>query len=147
VYYIDGSGLHGLVGLTISNLAAWGCTNSTTGATATAVFTGLANTTAIISDITTNSCGAGFAAQVCQASSSGAPTYLPSKDEMDWLWTNRVASGMDTYISFIATTPFWSSSEVDATHAWYFDSTLPIPAMVNTGLKTSQYNALPIWSF
>jgi hypothetical protein len=131
-----------LVGLSFNNTpAAWGCANTTTGAIATAVFTGLANTTTIITDITTNSCGFGFAAQNCQASSSGAPTYLPSKDEMNWLWTNRVASGL------ILTGQFWSSTEVDATHAWYFDSTLATPAWVNTGLKTDQYNAATIWQF
>jgi hypothetical protein len=149
VYYIDGTGLHGLVGVYFSNAPTdWGCTNSATGATATAVFTGFANTATIVSNITANSCvsGAvqGFAAPTCQIPSSGAPTYLPSKDEMNWLWTNRVASGLDTYLT---AGPFWSSSEVNATQAWYFDSTLPTPAWVNTGLKTAQYNDWPIWSF
>jgi len=152
VFYIDGTGLHGLTGLTFSNSPAdWGCTNSTTGASGTAVFTGFTNTAAIISNITLNSCVsadpyAQFAAPLCQV--AGANVYLPSKDEMNWLWTNRVASGLDPYVSPAgATYPFWSSSEVNATHAWYFDTTIPTPAWINTGLKTDQYNAWPIWAF
>jgi hypothetical protein len=44
----------------------------------------------------------------------------------------------------IGLAPIWSSSEVDATHAWSLDGT---GTMVNTGLKTDQNNVWPIRSF
>jgi hypothetical protein len=41
---------------------------------------------------------------------------------------------------------FWSSSEVDATNAWYLDATAVIPVWVS-GQKTEQYFVWPIRSF
>lgn len=145
VYYVDGTGTHGLVGLTFSNSPAdWGCTSSVTGATGTALFTGLANTNLINADITTNGCTSAdlylqFAAQIVQIQLG---TYLPSKDEMDLLWTNAGAASLGAYI-----TPglYWSSTEIDSTHAWYLDTTAT-PVWVS-GLKTDQYNAWPICAF
>jgi hypothetical protein len=146
VFSIDGTGLHGLItdpwgiGLT----SDWGCTNTTTGATGTAIGTGEGNTNAIIADIATNACisptiWGSYAAEISRW--YGPDWYLPSKDEFDLLWTNRVAAGVDGAIS--TAFPFWSSSEVDATHAWYFDGT----SWLNTGLKTDLYTPWPIRSF
>ena len=87
-----------------------------TGATATAIGTGQANTTAIVEKQ-----GAGsYAAKLCNDLTVGSYSdwFLPSKDELDKLYTNKVAIGgfADYY--------YWSSSEGNAFYAWvqYFGS-------------------------
>ncbi|MEI6124036.1 MAG: hypothetical protein WCQ95_10470 [Bacteroidota bacterium] len=148
VFSIDGTGLHGLIadpwGFGTSD---WGCTGTYAGANGTAIGTGQANTTAIVADITTNACvsaspTAAYAAQI--STWLGPDWYLPSKDEFDLLWTNRVAAGVDANLS--PAFPFWSSSEVNtstATPVWYFDGT----TWVNTGAKTDLYTVWPIRGF
>jgi hypothetical protein len=81
-----------------------------TGATGTAIGTGQANTTAIV---TVQGAGS-YAAQLCNDLTVGSYSdwYLPSKDELDKLYINKVAIGgfADDY--------YWSSSEYDADRAW-----------------------------
>ena len=81
-----------------------------TGATGTAIGTGQANTTAIV---TIQGAGS-YAAQLCNDLTAGGykDWYLPSKDELDKLYTNKVAIGgfADFY--------YWSSSEYIAYFAW-----------------------------
>ena len=145
VFSVDGTGLHGLIadawGFGVSD---WGCTSTSIGTTGTAIGTGAANTTAIINDIVNNACAspsmyAAYAAEISRW--YGPDWYLPSKDEFDLLWTNRVAAGVDGAIS--TAFPFWSSSEYDNVKAWYFDGT----NWLSTGLKTDQYMVWPIRSF
>jgi len=154
VFDVDVTGTHGLLGLAYSpgSTVDWGCTSSVTGATGTVLGTGLANSTAILGDITTNGCisaapAGAFAPQLCQWYDT-PNWYLPSKDELNLLWTNRNADAtgaLDAALSAaIGLAPIWSSSEVDATHAWSLDGAA---AMVNTGLKTDQNNVWPIRSF
>ncbi len=81
-----------------------------TGATGTAIGTGQANTTAIV-----NAQGAGsYAAQLCNDLTVGGYNdwFLPSKDELDKLYLNRVAIGG------FAGYYYWSSSEYSAYRAW-----------------------------
>ena len=86
-----------------------------------------------------------FAAQICKY--NGIDWYLPSKDEMDLLWTNQNADttgGLSgNLISAQSTAPFWSSSEISATDVWNFDGT----TWLNTGLKSAQNIVWPIRSF
>ncbi len=143
VFSIDITGLHGLMadGYGFSG-TDWGCANTITGAIGTAIGTGKANTTAILANIMTGGCFSSnqfFAVQVAQQ--LGPDWYLPSKGEFDLLWTNQVAAGID--VATWATFPLWSSSEVDATHAWAFDGT----TWVSTDLKTTQHYVWPIMSF
>jgi hypothetical protein len=154
VFNIDGTGTHGLIALAYSPgvTADWGCTSTLSGASGTIVGTGMANTTAILNDITTNACtSAGpafaFAPQICQY--YDIPNwYLPSKDELSLLWTNRttdITGTLDALLSTaIGVAPIWSSSEINQTQAWSLDGA---GAMVNTGLKTDQNNVWPIRSF
>ena len=82
-----------------------------TGATGTAIGTGQANTTAIV-----NTQGIGsYAAQLCNDLTVGSYSdwYLPSKDELNKLFLNRLAIG-----GFAALYSYWSSSEYDAFFAW-----------------------------
>jgi len=75
------------------------------GANATALGTGLANTTAIIAAQGTPATS--YAAGLAQAYIGGGCTdwYLPSKDELNKLYLNRVAIGGFT------NNPHWSSSK------------------------------------
>jgi hypothetical protein len=81
-----------------------------TGATGTAIGTGLTNTNAIIVAQGPGS----YAASIARAYNGGGYTdwYLPSKDELNQLYVNKaVIVGLgDDY--------FWSSSEVDNNFAW-----------------------------
>lgn len=151
VFSVDGTGLHGLIAdMWGYGATDWGCTSTVTGASGTAVGTGMANTTAIISDITTNACVSAspmgvFASEVSKW--NGIDWYLPSKDEVNLLWTNRNADttgGLSGNLSSaLLTAPLWSSSEISATDAWNFDGT----NWLNTGLKTAQNFVWPIRSF
>ncbi len=81
-----------------------------TGATATAVGTGNANTIAIVAKQ-----GAGsYAAQLCADLDLGGykDWYLPSKDELNHLYENK------SVVGGFATGYYWSSSEVDNDGAW-----------------------------
>ena len=83
----------------------------TTGATATALGTGNANTNTIVA-----SQGAGsYAAKLCYdlVLSGYSDWYLPSKDELNKLYLNKVAIGgfVNDY--------YWSSTEVSSASAWF----------------------------
>ena len=81
-----------------------------TGAAGTAIGTGQANTTAIV---TVQGAGS-YAAMLCAALTEGGYNdwFLPSKDELDKLYINKVAIGG------FAGNFYWSSSEASAGSAW-----------------------------
>jgi hypothetical protein len=146
VFSVDGTGLHGLIAYPNMPYGSsdWGCTSTNVVGTGTAVGTGMANTTAINSNITSNLCTSPSTYAVFAPTLTtwiGVDWYLPSKDELTLLWTNRVAAGLDAALT--PNVPLWSSSQVDATHAWSFDGT----TMVNTGLKNAMKVVWPIRSF
>jgi hypothetical protein len=96
---------HGIVATSSDTLIAaeWGCWGTVlTGANGIAIGTGSQNTV----DIITACSQAGIAARLCNnlVESGYSDWYLPSKDELDKLYLNRVAIG------FVAT-PYWSSTE------------------------------------
>src|SRR5687768_15474811 len=99
-----------------------------TGATGTALGTGQSNTTTIV----TNQGAGSYAAQICNdlVLNGYSDWYLPSKDELDKLYLNRVAIGG------FSDTSYWSSSEYDINSAWvkYFD-------------YGSQFNLLKFYTF
>ena len=109
IAYIDASGLHGLIAApSDQEQAPWGCAGTSSGgAIATAIGYGSSNTIYIM-----NSCSqGGIAARLCGDLVLGGYSdwYLPSKDELNQLYINRVAIGG------FATNPeeafYWSSSE------------------------------------
>ncbi|MEI6577669.1 MAG: hypothetical protein WCO63_15950, partial [Bacteroidota bacterium] len=107
VFYIDGSGQHGLIAAATdqSGSAPWGCPSTTIGTTATAIGTGQANTTAIVYGCSE----AGIAARICDdlVLNSYNDWYLPSLDELKQLYIQRnVIGGFSTYANY------FSSSEV-----------------------------------
>jgi hypothetical protein len=110
----DASVQHGLIAAPADQSAGiqwYNGSNMVTGATGTAIGTGQANTTAIV---TIQGAGS-YAAQLCNDLTVGGYNdwFLPSKDELDKLYINKVAiGGFDD-------DHYWSSSEYDALYAWY----------------------------
>jgi hypothetical protein len=122
IAYINGGGSTGTSGLVaavsdISTSAEWGCIGTAlSGADGTAIGTGNQNTIDIMA-----ACGtAGIAARICgDLTQSGySDWYLPSKDELNALYTNKA------YIGGFADYAYWSSSEYSiASAAYYTDFT------------------------
>ncbi|HUR30102.1 MAG TPA: hypothetical protein VMZ69_01650 [Saprospiraceae bacterium] len=91
----------------------YGCNGTNIpGAEGTALGTGLSNTTDIV-----NGCSSGYAAQACYdfVLEGFSDWYLPSKDELNKLYLNRVIIG-----GFNGGF-YWSSSEISSTNAWSQD--------------------------
>jgi hypothetical protein len=109
--YIAGQ-THGLIA-TLSNQstgAQWGCSGTSIAGTSTTLGTGIANTTAIVNGCATTT----IAARLCNNLVSGGYSdwYLPSRDELIKLYTNRASIGGFNNVSY------WSSSQVGTTTAW-----------------------------
>jgi len=110
--YVSGE-RHGIIAVPfdLSSGAVWGCYDTTvTGADGTALGTGNQNSV----DITTECSTAGLAAQLCLDFDYNGYNdwYLPSKNELNKLFINRVAIGD------FSTEGYWSSSEYNSTSAW-----------------------------
>jgi hypothetical protein len=86
---------------------------TTTGATGTAIGTGLSNTNAIIAS--QGATATSYAAGLARAYAGGGYTdwYLPSKDELNKLYLNKTAIGG------FANYGYWSSTEYDYGNAWF----------------------------
>lgn len=112
--------------------AEWGCNETLIGGTSTAIGTGAANTNAIVSGCAE----AGIAAKVATDLDLNGYTdwYLPSKDELNKLYENRVAIGG------FGSEVYWSSSEYDSFN-------LPwIQNFINGVQNLSALKSDPSWS-
>jgi hypothetical protein len=112
IFYIDGTGQHGLIVTTSdqSTGAQWGCYGTLIGGTSTAIGTGQANTTLIVNGCTTS----GIAARICNdlVLNAYSDWFLPSKDELNQMYLQKsVIGGFANYY-------YWSSSEYIASDAW-----------------------------
>jgi hypothetical protein len=115
IAYINGGGSTGTSGLVatvadISSAAEWGCSGTVlSGADGTAIGTGNQNTI----DIMAGCPSAGIAARLCGDLTEGGYSdwYLPSKDELNALYTNKDAIG-----GFA--NAYWSSTEYNDNQAW-----------------------------
>ena len=108
----DASVQHGLIAApSDQGYALWGCYGTAlSGADGTAIGTGAQNTIDIM-----NGCSeAGIAARLCGDLVLGGYSdwYLPSLDELNQLYINRVAIGGFPNLYY------WSSTEYDANYAW-----------------------------
>ncbi len=117
----DANVAHGLIAAVSDgsngNFISWNVslgTNYTTGAVATALLTGFANTNTII---TAHGGNGNYAAYSARAYTGGGYTdwYLPSKDELNKLVLNYVAIGGFNFNNGVY---YWSSSEASQTTVW-----------------------------
>ena len=111
IFYIDGSGQHGLIcAATDQSIAAeWGCYGTFIG-TLPAIGTGQANTTLIVYLCST----AGIAARICDALvlNGYSDWFLPSKDELNQMYLQK------TVIGGFGNNYYWSSFASSAASAW-----------------------------
>ena len=113
VFYVDGTGEHGLIASTTdqSTSSKWGCMGtSVPGAVDSIVGVGAANTTSITTTCTT----AGIAAKLCNDLVLGgfSDWFLPSKAELDLMYQQKSAiGGFSVY-------GYWSSTERGNGTAW-----------------------------
>jgi len=114
IFYIDGTGSHGLIAAQIDQNtgtgAQWGCIGTLISGTSTAIGTGQANTTRIVNGCST----AGIAARICNdlVLNGYNDWFLPSKDELNQMYLQR------TLIGGFAPDTYWSSTEYNADYAW-----------------------------
>ena len=115
IAYIDSTGQHGLIVATEDQSEGIRWSNGSyvvTGATGTAIGTGLANTNAIIAAQGSGS----YAASIARDYNGGGYTdwFLPSKDELNQLYVNKTAIGIVDWLDY-----YWSSTEYDFYRAWF----------------------------
>jgi hypothetical protein len=124
--YIAGQ-THGLIAAIADasvNQIVWSnITDLSVGTTGTAIGDGQANTTLIVNQVVNQvgcTSGAAWACADYTNIDTGTGVYsdwfLPSKDELYQLWVNRAVIG-GFYVS--SNSPYWSSSELSATAAWF----------------------------
>ena len=122
--YIDGE-THGLIAAVAdqsSGIQWYNGSYVTTGATATDVGTGSANTDAIIA--AQGATETSYAAGVARAYTGGGFTdwFLPSKDELNQMYTNKATINTTASAnggSNLSANSYWSSTEYDYHDAWY----------------------------
>jgi len=116
VFHVTDDGLHGLEAAPVDQSigAAWGCAGTNiVGANAVALGKGARNTDDILHGCET----AGIAAAAADGyvSPSGYyDWYLPSKDELDKMYTELDFNGLGGFASAV----YWSSSEFSLASAW-----------------------------
>jgi hypothetical protein len=117
VFYVDGTGKHGLIAAAMDQAATdpwWNGTFVTTNATS--LTAGKTNTTSIIS--AQGNTGT-YAAKLCRDYKGGgfSDWYLPAKDQLNTLYAQKNLVG--GFVSEI----YWSSSEFDTAEVWVQDFT------------------------
>lgn len=106
VFYTTDGGLHGLEAAPEDQgVAQWGCEDTSTGATNTAIGTGASNTQAILIACPT----AGIAARLADNYSLNGYNdwFLPSSDGLDFMYENLHLNGLGGF----ADDQYWSSTE------------------------------------
>ena len=119
VFYLDGNGGGLIAAPSDQSSATWGCDGQSIGGTSSAVGTGAANTTAIVSGCSETA----IAARICADLTLGGydDWFLPSKDELNLMFEN-IGNGPDAPLGNIgnfANYYYWSSTEHDNNFAWF----------------------------
>jgi hypothetical protein len=114
VFYIDCTGLHGLIAPTSDQSAGslWGCLGTLVGASGNDIGTGQANTTAIVTG-----CGEAGAARICDdlVLNGFSDWFLSSYYEM------KQMAAQQGVIGGFSNSVYWSSTETAANYAWAQD--------------------------
>ena len=121
VFYLDGNGGGLIAAPSDQSSAAWGCYGQSIGGTGTAVGTGAANTTAIVSGCSETA----IAARICADLTLGEydDWFLPSKDELNLMYDN-IGQGNVLELGNVgnfSNTYYWSSTEDASNNAWEHD--------------------------
>lgn len=132
IFYIDGTGQHGLIAAASdqSTAAEWGCQGTLiSGADGTAIGTGNQNSIDIMAGCATS----GIAVRVCMGVTINGYSdwYLPSKDELNQMYIQRSEIGGFT------SNYYWSSSEVTDDHGWVWN--------FNAGNQTTSTKSFPLY--
>lgn len=145
VFYIDGSGQHGLISSTSdqSTGAAWGCLGTIIGGTSTAIGSGQVNTIAIINGCSTT----GIAAQICNdlILNGYNDWFLPSILDLGQMYQYRSIIG-----GFALDAQYWSSSEYStspANWAWRYDFVFNASYPTYWNVKTTLFHVRAIRAF
>lgn len=141
IFYVDDSGIHGLIASTSDQTvsADWGCIGTTiTGADGIAVGSGNQNTIDITGECTSTT----IAAALCfNLDVAGFTDWsLPSNGELNLMNTNMYLQGLGNFSDF----SYWSSTEVDANSAASFNFKNNTASGAN---KNSPYSVRAIRSF
>jgi len=121
VFYIDGTGQHGLICASNDQVQGqWGCFGTSISGTSLTIGTGQSNTTIIVNGCSTT----GIAARICNdlVLNGYSDWYLPSRDELNLMWIMFSTTGIGSFSTGGAA--YWSSSQYSANYAWseFFDS-------------------------
>ena len=121
VFYLDGNGGGLIAAPSDQSSAAWGCYQQSIGGTSSAVGTGAANTTAIVSGCSESA----IAAKICADLTLGGydDWFLPSKDELNLMYDN-IGQGNVLELGNVgnfSNTYYWSSTEDASNNAWEHD--------------------------
>ena len=105
VFYLDGTGEHGLVCAQVNHYATWGCDGTFIGSTSSALGSGAANTATILAVCNSSE----SAAYLCDTLTLSGyyDWFLPSTDELMLMHTNLYTRGLGNFESTI----YWSSTE------------------------------------
>jgi hypothetical protein len=114
----------------------WGPSGDSTGATSQAVGMGKTNTELIVDEY-----GSLYAADWCYNFEEPGEWFLPSKEELALVYSQKWNIGVDTEC--------WSSSEYDSDHAWYqdFSDGSQYGDDINDKNKDTNFEVIPIRYF
>ncbi|MEI7897687.1 MAG: DUF1566 domain-containing protein [bacterium] len=139
IFYIDGTGQHGLIAATVDHgtRVVWGCEPNFIGGTLLAIGTGQSNTTAIVTGCIT----AGIAARICNdlVLNGYSDWFLPSIYELHQMYLQKNVIG-----GFAIDHSYWSSSENSDYTAYVEDFSY---GGQNYGNKGTAYNVRAIRAF
>ena len=137
VFYLDGNGGGLIAAPSDQSSAAWGCYGQSIGGTSSALGTGAANTTAIVSGCSETA----IAARICADLTLGGYSdwFFPSKDELNLMYEN-IGPGDELGLGDIGnfgSNVYWSSTQVDSSRAWKQGFTAGFQAFGNKGVSNN----------
>jgi hypothetical protein len=135
VFYIDGTGQHGLIAATVDQgTAQWGCYGTAIDSTSVNIGAGQANTEAIVSGCSS----AGIAAKICSdlVLNGYSDWFLPSLNELNLMFQQRNTIG-----GFVPDF-YWSSSEFNENTAWNHDFSIGNQYNFNKSYETLRVRAI-----